>query len=177
MNRIHILGASASGTTTLAKALYERTGYHHFDTDDYYWIKTDVPFTVAREVGERLAMLESDLTKPPKWILSGSLCGWGDGLIPYFDLVVFLSIPKEIRIKRLIERETQRYGAEIGQNGKRHQLHTEFVQWAFDYDEAGTHMRSRALHEAWLSKLPCPILRIEGDLSVEERVNTVLSML
>jgi len=29
INRIHILGAFVSGTTTLGKALEERLGYHH----------------------------------------------------------------------------------------------------------------------------------------------------
>jgi adenylate kinase family enzyme len=38
VSRIHILGASGSGTTTLAKALANELGYKHFDTDDYYWI-------------------------------------------------------------------------------------------------------------------------------------------
>jgi len=28
---------------------------------------------------------------------SGSLCGWGDAYIPYFDLAIFLLIPKQVR--------------------------------------------------------------------------------
>ncbi|KJR47532.1 hypothetical protein UF75_2110 [Desulfosporosinus sp. I2] len=171
--RIHILGASASGTTTLAKALSKKTGYCHFDTDDYYWIPTDVPFTQKRNIEERQELLKIDLGNTSEWILSGSLCGWGDIFIPHFELVVYLSLPKEIRIKRLIGRERQRYGTEIEQNGERYQLHNDFVEWASQYDEAGTHMRSKALHDMWLSKLPCSVLKIEGDKTVEERLNIV----
>lgn len=45
VKHIHILGASGSGTTTLARALAVKTGYAHFDTDDYFWLPTKVPFT------------------------------------------------------------------------------------------------------------------------------------
>jgi adenylate kinase family enzyme len=34
--RIHLIGASGSGTTTLGRALAQRLGYPHFDTDHYF---------------------------------------------------------------------------------------------------------------------------------------------
>ncbi len=176
IKRIHIMGASGSGTTTLARAFSERTGYCHFDSDNYYWAPTTIPFIRKREVEERNGLLSRDLESASKWVLSGSLCRWGDIFIPDFELVVYLTLPKEIRIKRLIEREIQRYGAEIEPDGSRHQLHKEFLEWASQYDEAGLHMRSKALHSIWLSNLNCPVLRIEGDKNVEERLNILLSV-
>ncbi|QWU15318.1 Adenylate kinase [Paenibacillus sophorae] len=179
INKIHILGASGSGTSTLAKALSEKLGYKHFDTDDYYWIPTDEPFTKVRQIQDRQSLLQKDLTNTPQWILSGSLCGWGDMFVPYFDLVVFIWIPKEIRIKRLIEREQNRYGKEIETNGSRYQSFKEFIEWAASYDEADVETRSRAMHEQWISELKCPVIRIEGDItsSVQERVSKVLEMI
>ena len=35
IHRLHTLGASGSGTTTLGRALAERLQCPHFDTDDY----------------------------------------------------------------------------------------------------------------------------------------------
>jgi adenylate kinase family enzyme len=175
IKRIHIMGASGSGTTTLAKALSERFGYTHFDSDNYYWVPTPIPFTQKRDREERNNLLIRDLESSTRWVLSGSLCRWGDIFIPDFELVVYLSLPKEIRIQRLLERERQRYGAEIEPNGSRHQLHNEFIEWASQYDEAGPYMRSKSLHSIWLSNLSCPVLRIEGDKTVEERLNIVLS--
>jgi Shikimate kinase len=46
IHRIHILGASGSGTTTLGRALAERLQYPHFDTDDSFWVPTDPPSAV-----------------------------------------------------------------------------------------------------------------------------------
>ena len=45
-----------------------------------------------------------------RWVLSGSLSGWGDPLVPKFDLVVFLFVPNEVQMQRLRAREIQRYG-------------------------------------------------------------------
>src|SRR4029450_3942966 len=101
IRRIHILGASGSGTTTLGRALAERLQYPHFDTDDYFWLPTDPPYTQQRERTERAQLLMDDIPAQDSWVLSGSLCGWGDVAIPLFALVVFLWIPQDIRMERL----------------------------------------------------------------------------
>lgn len=38
-------------------------------------------------------------------------------------------------------------------------------------------VRSKALHEHWMEDLSCPVLKIEGDHSVNERVDRVLDYL
>ena len=105
IHRIHILGASGSGTTTLGRALAARLQCPHFDTDDYFWLPTDPPYTQRRERTERAQLLMDDVTAHDSWVVSGSLCGWGDVAIPLFELVVFLSIPQDIRMARLRQRE------------------------------------------------------------------------
>ena len=37
----------------------------------------------------------------------------------------------------------------------------------------GKCMRSKKLHDIWISGLECPIIRIEGDMTVKERVSIV----
>jgi adenylate kinase family enzyme len=59
-NRIHILGASGSGTTTLGRAMAERLNYTHFDTDAYFWLPTDPPTTEKREITLRQQLLMGD---------------------------------------------------------------------------------------------------------------------
>ena len=163
-SRIHVLGASGCGTTSLAAALAERHGHRHLDTDDFYWLPTDPPFRETRPPAERLSMLERAIALSPTWVLSGSLCGWGDPLIPMFDLVVFLALPSGIRMERLRARELRRYGPEaLAPGGALHREHVEFLDWAERYDAGGLDMRSRALHEAWLSSLTGRVLRLDSD--------------
>lgn len=170
-NRIHIFGASGSGTTTLGRALATHLCIHHFDTDDYFWVKTAIPYTVKTDIAKRRERLESDLLKNHEWVLSGSLTTWGDFAIPLFTLAVFLWIPSDIRIKRLREQETNRYGTDaISSGGWFYQNHREFIEWASGYDFGGLDTRSRVLHEQWMSSLPCRLLRIEGLFSIQELV-------
>ncbi|MCY8239582.1 MULTISPECIES: AAA family ATPase [Bacillus] len=171
---IHILGASGVGTSTLGAALSKCLPHTHLDTDNYYWLDK---FTKKREIPERRKLLEKDLTINEKWILSGAVCGWGDNLKSYFDLVVFLWIPQEIRLERLRHREFQRYGNEVLAGGSKYEQSKAFLEWASLYDNAGMEVRSKALHEHWMEDLSCPVLKIEGDCSVNERVDRVLDFL
>ena len=158
---MHIVGASGAGTTTLGRAVAARLGAAHLDTDDFFWIPTDPPFEKIRERGERQARLGEALARHPAWVLSGSLCGWGDMFIPRFELVVFLWLAPEIRLARLRERERQRYGDAVAPGGPRHAKFEAFIAWAAGYDEIlDAPERSRKLHEQWLAALPCPVVRI-----------------
>jgi hypothetical protein len=76
--RLHLVGASGSGTTTLGRALARHLDCPHFDTDDYFWLPSDPPFELIRDRATRQALLGHDLQHHPAWVLSGSLCGWGD---------------------------------------------------------------------------------------------------
>ncbi|WP_343717762.1 AAA family ATPase [Inquilinus sp.] len=174
--RIHITGASGSGTTTLGRALAAATGALHLDTDDVYWLPTDPPFQDKRPIPDRLAMLDEALDRADRWVLTGSLISWGDPLIPRFDLVVFLYIPPALRLARLRTREIERYGAAaLAPGGAMHATHHAFLDWAEAYDVGTRVGRNLEAHNAWLSRLPCPVLRIEGDTTVEERVRRVLA--
>lgn len=176
INRIHILGGSGSGTTTLGKELSKRLMWPHFDTDNYFWLPTENPFTQRRNVNERFDLMRNDLVSHEKWILTGSLCGWGDIFIPYFDLVIFLWIPDEVRMERLKQREKERYGKEVDVGGKRYEESIKFLDWASQYDSGGMEIRSKVLHEKWISDLKCPVLRIEGDIesTVADRADKVI---
>lgn len=169
---IHIFGASGSGTTTIAKALCRKLGYNHFDSDDYFWMPTDDPFTLERPVPERLRLLTDDLLSCDKWILSGSLVGWGDSLIPYFDLTVFVYVPQDIRLERLRKREYERYGDRMLPGGEKHDHTEKFLDWAAAYDAGTSYGRSLSKHEAWLERIECPVLRIINDV-LEDSVDSV----
>ena len=130
IHRIHILGASGSGTTTLGRAFAERLQYPHFDTDNYFWVPTDPPFTHQRERSERQRLLMDALTAHDSWALSGALCGWGDVAIPRFELVVFLATPHDRRMARLRQREHERFGERILPGGDMYESSQAFLAWA-----------------------------------------------
>ena len=60
---IHIFGASGSGTTTLARCIAERWGYAHLDSDDFFWLPTDPPYTQKRPIAERVPLMRAQIDR------------------------------------------------------------------------------------------------------------------
>ncbi len=163
--RIHIMGASGTGTTSLARELCKALPFRHFDSDDYFWKKK---FTEPSAPEIRVAALGRDLESAESWILSGALIDWGNPLIPLFDLVIFVSVSDTLRLKRLKLREEERYGSTLEPGRKNHKMHREFMDWASSYEKGGMEIRSRVQQECWLERLSCPILRIQNDGPFDE---------
>lgn len=171
--RLHVTGASGSGTTTLGQALADFWSVPHADADDYFWQPTTPSFVEKRPVVERLALMDALFVPRDKWVLSGSISGWGDSLAARFDAVVLLTLEPVARLARLKARETRRRGAAIAPGGLMAAAHEEFMEWARGYDDASFDGRSLAGHERWLAKLPCPVLRLNGDQPVQQLVEAV----
>ncbi|AMR32649.1 hypothetical protein A0256_15075 [Mucilaginibacter sp. PAMC 26640] len=175
--KIQIMGASCAGSTTLGHALSERLRVPYFDTDDYFWERTDVPYTVKRDPQLRNQQLLEDMLPYEHWILGGSVINWGKEWEPMFDLVVFLYLPTELRMERLQAREVSRYGDAIFNDPVRHQLYLDFIAWAAKYDDITFSGRNIKAHEDWLQRAKTRVLEIRGDTRVQERIELVTNFI
>lgn len=171
--RIHVFGASGSGTTTLGRALAADLGVPFLDADDFFWERTDPPFQVVKERAVRQRELQAAVAGHASWVVSGSIMGWGDVLIPELDLAIYLFVPPELRLARLRARERERYGARLDPGNDLHATHLAFMSWAARYDQGGLDVRSRASHAQWMEQLTCRLLRLEGDQTTERRLQMV----
>jgi adenylate kinase family enzyme len=177
---IHITGASGSGVTTLGRTLADVTGAAQLDTDDFYWAPVEPKFSEKRAPEERIQLLREamDAAGEHGWILSGSIGTWGEPLVPLFNLVIFLSAPAEVRVARLKVREEAELGAAaIAPGGPRHAEYVAFIDWAAQYEFGKREGRSRTLHEAFLARLTCPVLRLDGTAPTEQLLPRVLTVL
>lgn len=170
---IIVFGASGSGTTTLGRELAQILRFKHVDADDFFWAESAIPFTVKRPREERFALLLAAIDGERGFVLSGSICGWDEPILPLLDLAVFVSTPTEIRIDRLRKRELAQFGERILPGGDMEQSHNEFLEWAASYDAGGTDQRSRALHEQWAQSLRCPVIRVDGTEDVRKTAATL----
>lgn len=175
--RIHITGASGSGTSTLARALADRLESQAFDTDDFYWHPTEPPFQSKRAVLERVQLMGDMFLPRADWVLSGSLHSWGAPVMDRVTQVVFLTLAPSVRLARLRARERRRYGARIAKGGDLEVNYRGFLDWAMSYDEPGSVGRSRAAHEAWLATLDQPVIRLDATPPVAELADAVLAAL
>ena len=165
---IHIFGASGSGTSTLGRFCAETLGYRFMDTDDYFWLPTNPPYTTSRDREKRLQLIRSDYDKSSGAVLSGSLVGWGDPLIALFTLAVRMITPTDVRMERLHIRESDKFGARIEPGGDMYKDHLEFMAWAERYDTAGFEQRSKVEHDEWEKGLPCPVIHVDGTMPCDE---------
>ena len=149
------MGAPGSGVTTLGRQLAEQLGYAHFDTDDYHWFTSDPePYRRRRNPEHRRQLLTADLSSTPQWVLSGSLCGWGDCFIPLFDTIIFCTAPVDIRLERIRQRELARYGEDrLSPGGDLHGVYTKFLQWSADYDLPSERLRTFVFEMDWVKKV------------------------
>lgn len=58
--KIHIMGASCAGSTTLGNALSAEWGIPYFDTDDFFWERL-----VSRELERYGDIIYTDPEQPP----------------------------------------------------------------------------------------------------------------
>jgi adenylate kinase family enzyme len=168
--RLHVMGASGSGTTTLARALADHWSVPHADADDYFWVPTDPPYVEKRPEAERIELMRSVFVPREAWVLSGSMVGWGDSVVGLCDAVVFLTLDPAERLRRLNARETRRVeGQDVDVPAWE-----AFLTWARGYDDPAFQGRSRVAHERWLRTLTQPVLRLDSALSREELRDAVL---
>lgn len=163
MLRIHVTGASGSGTSTLAAALAVALGGVHLEADDYYWLPTSPPFTTKRNSAERLSLLLHDLRACNVAVVAGSIAEWGRELEECFDLIVFLRLDTQTRVARLQRRETERLG----------HVNPAFLEWAAQYDEGLLPGRSLARQRAWLDARSCPVVELCSTAPVGELLAAV----
>jgi len=174
--RIHLFGASGSGVTTLGRHLSQQLQYPYFDNDDFFWEKSDPPFTIKRAPNLRNKLLSDNLAATDgNYIVGGSMVSWGDEWLDAFDLAVFLYVPPRVRLDRLKKREYERYGDVIYKDPKRHQQYLDFIDWAASYDDPTSTRRSLSVHLNWMTKLKCELIRIDGVTSVAYRTKLVLA--
>ncbi|WP_430409581.1 AAA family ATPase [Kordia sp.] len=172
--KLLIIGASGSGTTTLGKELAKVTSFQHLDVDDYYWKPTNPPFQEKITMAARAKNLQADFEKHENVIVSGSLVSWGSYWQTAFDLVVFVTLDKEIRLQRLQQREIERYGDKLQTDPIIQERSQAFLAWATRYDDFKFTGRSIKIHRDWLASLSCDIVEIDSAASIEKNSSKVL---
>jgi len=149
-----ILGANGSGKSTLGRELGRVLNLAHLDVEEYYFYKTDIPYIAMRPEKERRELLLSDMRKHGNFIVSGDISGWDDEFLTMFDLAIFLTAPKEIRMKRIENREYERWGDRVRKGGDMYESQLKFREFAAS--------RDISLIEQRASLYACPIIHNDG---------------
>jgi adenylate kinase family enzyme len=175
--KILIFGASGSGTTTLADFLSQKTSFPHLEVDSFYWKSTNPPFQEKVNKAVRQKNLLLNFKKYNDVIICGSMVSWGKIWETAFDLVVFIYLENETRMQRLKKREFDRYGDQLFTDKQIQQNSEAFLEWANKYENPNFSGRSLNIHEEWIKKIDCPILRLNGLDPLADKINSIIEYL
>lgn len=171
--KIQVIGASGTGKSTLCKCISEKTGTYWIDTDKYLW--KDSSFTENYPVEVRLKMYYNDIATSHDYLVSGSVYSWNPEGFKDKELLVLLLVDEEIRLKRIYDRELQRYRERMLPGGDHYELTCGFLDWCETYiTEDENAVCSLASHRLRLKEATCKTLTLDGNQPVEVLCTSVI---
>lgn len=173
--KVQIIGASGTGKSTLAKYISEKAECLWIDTDRYLW--KDSSFTENHPVEKRVELYKQDMHSADCYAVSGSVFSWSKEGFSNRDLLVFLELEENQRMKRLLEREAARGNAGRMWPDSLGTPTNEFIEWCKTYHLAtdktlvGTYVSH--MHELEVSQ--SPVLKLDSSKPVEELYQEIAS--
>jgi adenylate kinase family enzyme len=104
ISKIHIIGVSGTGKTSLANILSKimKTKYYELD-DIFYKRKLDK----VRQIEERKRILNG-IVRKKKWVIEGGSISWVGNSLKKSDVIVYLDFPISLIMYRILKRHTIR---------------------------------------------------------------------
>ncbi len=186
---IAVFGLNGGGKSTLTHALAKQIGYFEMDVEDYYFpqqresrkwalenrsvIENDqpdeLPFSNPRTKSEVQTAILENIKIHPRFIISGVTMNWCDEILSSIDIAFWVQTPLEERLKRIQAREEKRFGARVLDGGDMYEQQMEFREM----------VKNRNLNEVeeCAMKLGCPVIVIDGTLSVIHNLENIINNL
>lgn len=168
---IQICGLNGCGKSTLGRALAERIDFHFIDNENLYFPRTntDEPYTNPKSRTDVERFLIDEVSKHPDFVFSAVKGDYGKDIIPMYNYVVVIEVPKEIRSQRVRIRSFQKFGNRMLMGGDLHNQEEAFFQMVDS--------RPDDYIADWLQKVSCPIIRVDGTKPIEDNVEYILQVI
>ena len=168
---ILICGLNGAGKSTLGRALAEIMNHVFIDVEDLYFPKTDYNYIYAsprtREEVEMLLLYR--IKEDDNFVFASVKGDYGEAIYPFFQCIVLIDVPKDIRFRRVKNRSYQKFGNRMLPGGDLYEQEKRFL----DLVES----RSENTVEEWLNTINCPIIRVDGSKPVEVNISYILGRL
>lgn len=106
--RIHIMGDSCAGKSTLGKRLAKALGVPFVDMDALNWLPNWVALS-AVDPGEFERRLQ-EATADKGWVVAGSYTRFAQRVMwPRVETIIWLDLPRPLLVRRVIARSWRRY--------------------------------------------------------------------
>ena len=168
---IMICGLNGSGKSTLGRSLAEKLQFYFIDNEDLFFPKTDPNYLYAspRTHEEVEKMLFHEIKVHENFVFAAVKGDYGEAIYPFFQYVILINAPKDIRLQRVKNRSFQKFGSRMLPGGDLHKQEESFFEFV--------KYRSENVVEEWIQLLNCPILRIDGTKPIEENIDFIINQI
>lgn len=166
MNGVLITGLNGCGKSTVCKILAEKLNFYSMDVEDYYFIKSDIPYSKFHTLEQTKQLMLEDIHKHGNFALATVNCNWGEEIASMCKLAVILRAPLDVRMKRIEKREYEKFGNRVLIDGDLYESQQKFHDKVFARGEE--HMKKQ------MQFIKCPIIEIDASLPIENVVNSIL---
>lgn len=165
---IIVCGMNGAGKSTLGLALARELGYTFIDIEDIYFPKTDPSYLYSspRTDEEVEELLMEKMSGSKAFVLAAVRGDYSERITKSFDLAVYIDVPKDVRMERILKRSRDKFGDRAMPGGDLYEREQRFFEMC----------RSRGEHAAenWVKTLDCPVVRVDGLRTVEENVDIII---
>lgn len=166
---IQICGLNGCGKSTIGRMLADRLGFHFIDNENLYFARSgpNEPYARSRSREEAEHLLLDEVRSHEDFVFAAVRGDYGKAVIPLYDYVVLVEVPKAIRMERVRSRSHQKFGSRMLPGGDLHEPEEAFFRVVA--------ARAEDYAASWLSLVGCPVLRIDGTRPVEESVALIVA--
>lgn len=168
---ILVCGLNGAGKSTLGKALADKLHFYFIDNEDLYFPKTDPLYTYAsprsREEVEKI--LSDELMAHENFVFASVKGDYGETIRSFFQYIILIAVPKDIRIQRVRNRSFQKFGHRMLPGGDLFEQEEHF----FDFVKS----RRENSVEEWVQSMDCPIIRIDGMKPIDENIKFIIEQI
>ncbi len=168
---ILVCGLNGAGKSTLGRALAQQCGLRYIDNEDLYFPKDDPAYLYAapRSRQEVEQLLLEEMNASHGFVFTSVKGDYSQAVRDRFSCVVWVRVPRELRLERVRNRSFQKFGSRMLPGGDLYTREEQFFAFA--------QARAENLVEEWLRTIRCPVIPVDGIKPVEENIAFILAQL
>lgn len=157
---ILLFGANGCGKTTLGHVLARNLDCKHMDIETYHFEPSDIPYSTVRSREACLRMMRADMRRHGTFVLSAVTGAFGDDIMAWFGLGIYIEVPRAVRMERVRQRAFVQHGARVLPGGDLYEREEAFWDFAASRDVEDI--------KRWGNTLACPVMRVNGLVDCDE---------
>ncbi|WP_102399015.1 hypothetical protein [Haloimpatiens massiliensis] len=116
-----------------------------------------------------LSQQKLDTVKYPNFIISAVNGDLGDKINSLYECVIYLTVPLEIRLKRVKQRSYDKFGDRVLAGGDMYEQEQGF------FDSVVTKNMEKT--DEWVKGISCPVIYVDGTKPIDETIKLLLTKL